>query len=126
MGTWGTANFDGDGPCDFLDGVIDNLEQEIEDCFGPDGVTLQVGEDVLVPALQIWSGLHETCGGHTPQVEQLKKWKETYLPVYDQHMPELADEAFVAGRRKKIVETFEKLEKQSAEFWNSVGKQSCS
>jgi hypothetical protein len=125
MGTWGTGNFDGDGPCDFLDGVIDNLEQEIEDCFGPDEMSLGTGEDVLVPAIQIWSALHEKCGGHTPQPEQVKKWKEAYLPVYDKHMPELADETFVAERRKVIVDTFEKLEKQAVEFWNSVGKSSC-
>lgn len=125
MGTWGTGNFDGDGPCDFLDGVIDNLEQEIEDCFAAEGLTLGSGEDVLVPAVQIWSTLIENCGGHAPQPMQVKEWQEKYLPVFDREMPELADAEFVVERRKAIVETFEKLERQAVEFWKNVGKSAC-
>ena len=121
MGTWGTGNLDGDGPCDLLDSVIDNLEQEIEECFGSDGITLQGGEDVLMPALHIWSALCETCDGHAPQVEQLKRWKEAYLPVFEREMPELADAEFMAQRRKAIEATFVKLERQATEYWSKAG-----
>ena len=117
MGTWGKGNLDGDGPCDFLDGVVDNLEQEIESCFEEE-ITLQQGEDVLMPALHIWSRLCETCEAHAPQPEQLTKWLAAYLPVFDREMPELADPEFTAERRKVIEATFERLGKQSTAYWS--------
>jgi hypothetical protein len=121
MGTWGTGTFDGDGPCDYLDGVLDRLEEDIEGCFAGE-LNLGDGEDVLVPALQIWSVLHERCGGHLPEPEKIRQWRDAYLPVYDRQMPELADEAFTAERRKIIQETFDRIEKQSREYVENVRK----
>jgi hypothetical protein len=121
VGTWGKGNLDGDGPCDFLDSVVDNLEQEIESCFEGE-LNLQTGEDVLMPALHIWSRLCDSCEAHAPQVDQLKKWKASYLPVYDREMPELADPEFTAERRKVIEATFTRLEQQSEMYWSKVSQ----
>jgi len=126
MGTWGKGNLDGDGPRDFLDDVVDNLEQEVESCFENGEITLQAGEDVLMPALHIWSRLCESCAAHAPQLDQLRKWMTAYLPVYDREMPELADPQFTAERRKVIEATFKVLEKQSEAYWNKAGNGACS
>jgi hypothetical protein len=122
VGTWGTGNFDGDGPSDYLDGVIDSLEEDIEECFAGEGINVGSGEDVLIPALQIWSELHEGCGGHLPEPATIRKWRDAYLPVFDKEMPELADEAFTKERRQKIESTFERIERL-AEAYEATVKQ---
>jgi hypothetical protein len=123
MSTWGTGNFDGDGPQDYLDGLYDSLEQDIEGCFEEGGViSIASGEDVLVPAMQIWSELFERFGGHVPEVETVRKWRVAYMPVFEREMLELADENFISERRKVVLGMFDKFETQAVSYIEHVKK----
>lgn len=116
MGTWGGGNFENDGALDYLDGVMDGLVAQIEECFETeDGADLDgEGESELVPTVEILSVLHDHFGGKLPEVSTVEAWKNKYLEIFDDQIDALEPGGDYKKKRRQVIETtFDRLIEQS-------------
>jgi hypothetical protein len=123
MGTWGAGNFDNDSACDYLDSIKFQLIRVIEDCFKREDDTDLLDEcgDELMASIEILTLLTEHYYGHNPHVEvsEARRWRDTYLRIYDNEMDDsLATLEYQVERRKVIEDTFAKLEQQARRIEN--------
>ncbi|HYG78250.1 MAG TPA: hypothetical protein VEK08_24825 [Planctomycetota bacterium] len=103
--------------------------KRIEDIFAtPSGCEWdQEGEGILMPAVQTLIVLYGQIGGTIPDALTVRRWKTTYLNVFDKTFHTSgADSKFTNQRRTIIEETFDKLEKLArgtgGEFQNRMGE----
>jgi hypothetical protein len=121
MGTWGEDNFANDAALDFVGDLIASLKRRIEEIFEEDTCSLdEDGEAELMPTVAIISLLCEHYDVGPPREEDVRRWREQYLRVFDAQIDDLLIDPqsdFKAKRRRVIEETFAKLERQSRESW---------
>ncbi len=120
MGTWSADNFGNDGALDYLGDIINGLEKKIEDIFnsGTAADLDECGESELIPSVAIISILCENCNGAPPTQEKIKQWRGRYLLIFDKQIDLLGpDKNYKKERRQVIEDTFNKLLKQSQEFY---------
>jgi hypothetical protein len=121
MGWWGSGNFEGDAPRDYLADVIGNFEKVVECVLAgeqPRGITSidfapglsDAGEGCLVPTLAIIIALHEALNSdYLPNAETIERWKQRYLEMFDKPNLDFDVAEHKAKRRQVIVATFDKL-----------------
>jgi hypothetical protein len=121
MGWWGSGNFDGDCPREYLANVIAFFERVVESAlagqpfgeftgieFTP-GVS-DAGESCLVPTVAIITALHEAFGSdYLPSLETVSRWKAEYLRQFDLPNPDFDWSEKKAERRRVIQQTFDRL-----------------
>lgn len=120
MGTWGPGNFEGDGPLDYVGGLVDQLTDTINSCFEDDNADLdEGGEDELMPSVFVLSLLAEHCGAAPPKPDVIESWRDRYVAIYDEQIDGLDPDAeYKVERRKVIAETFAALLHLSNAFWS--------
>ena len=116
MGTWGAGNFQNDSAGDYMDEVSKMFVDRIEECMadGDCRALDEMGEALIMPSVVILSTLHTHCYGALPPVGTVRRWKQTYLQVFDDEIDELKPaEGYKEERRAVIESTFATLEAQA-------------
>jgi hypothetical protein len=115
MGTWNTGNFDCDGACEYLHSqfqqpLVKRIESIIAD---PKKIELdELGEDILMPSVELLALLYETYGGTFPEAATVRRWRDVYLAGYDRYIDSLLPApGYKEERRRVIQQTFDRLEK---------------
>ena len=76
------------------------------------------GEGELMPSVAMLVVLCQHCDGPSPQVDQVRQWRERYLEIYGDQINDLASAPdFKVERRNVIVTTFNQLEELARKFW---------
>jgi hypothetical protein len=121
MGTWGTGNFDGDSPRDFLADMVGRWEQIIDQVLAgqmPDEAELlgfhpglDVGENCLIPTIEIILAAAEKLPcDYLPSAEKVSRWSEQYLQLYDHEINSWdPSPGHKEERRRVVAETFARL-----------------
>ena len=125
MGVWGTGNFDGDSPRDYLADMVGHWEQIIENLLANDipeeAVPLEfhpgldVCEACLMPIVEIIIAVAERLEpDYLPAPPTVERWRSNYLSMFDREIVgwDVASE-FEAERRSVIDGTFGRLLKIS-------------
>ena len=116
MGTWGPGNFDKDSAGEFLDGLYDELIRIVRACIEsnrvhqPDWFFEVYGEPRMMPTIDVIMALvnkYDIAPNVT--IEEVTRWKNTYLTIYDKVIDNYAKTEHKKARREIIEKTFNDL-----------------
>jgi hypothetical protein len=118
MHPWQEGNFDGAGAREFLAELIDDLVETIEEVFDKKRLTLDDGEGVLVPSVELIALLCERYNAKPPKVKKIQKWRRKYLKLYDAQIDELQPPGDYKEKRRQVIDkTFAWLESVAASYY---------
>lgn len=122
MGTWGPGNFENDTAAEYLCDLCEPLVEQIRRTIA-DSVLMEPDEpesEVMIANVEILSVLAETIGRMEkgwvggmvfpfpfpfPAPEEVGRWKESYLAVWDNYIDELQPEPDYKRRRREVIVT---------------------
>lgn len=121
MGTWGSGNFDGDSPRDFLAYLVESWEQLVDKLLRgeiPEDLAsveqepgLDTCEECVMPTIEVLIVVAERLKpDYLPAPESIERWRLQYLHLFDRecHIWDAGAE-FEAERRAVIDTTFGRL-----------------
>lgn len=123
MGTWGIDNFDNDCVCDHLCELVNPLIEQIrETVSSQSAMEPDEGSSVLMMCnLEILVRLSEQGSNRNrnpisklnyarflPEHDEIARWKNRYLAVFDAYVPTWDPSVMESGRREVIVRTFDR------------------
>ena len=124
MGTWDTGIFDNDEALDYVSELLDSLAGNISEFCDGDDPDLGEGEGKVLPSVAIIQLLSEHCSAAPPKPEQVERWRQRYLHIYDEQIDDFEPEPkFKSARREIISRAFQKLETSAKKFWQNGSKE---
>jgi hypothetical protein len=121
MGVWGTGNFDGDLPRDFLADIVGRWERLVETLLAGGtpqeaadyelDLRLDIYEACLMPTVEILIAVAERLQpDYLPTPETVERWRMQYLSLFDREVGKWdARPEYKAERRGVIATTFDRL-----------------
>lgn len=125
MGYWGTGNFEGDEPLEFLENLVAGWSAVIERCLAGDlkgaqtyigkGATELIGykidliNAVVLPLIEVLIAVGERVPAEVlPELETIEGWAQTATRIIDEDGLEAWDASF-EERKQTVVATFDRL-----------------
>jgi hypothetical protein len=124
MGTWGAGNFENDDAAEYFIGLCKPLVEQIRstvaqpELMQPD----EPDSDIMMANVEILAVLGSNIGKTKsdkigrlifpfplPASDEVGRWKDEYLKVWDGYIEKLAGEDYKVRRRRVIVDTFDRL-----------------
>jgi hypothetical protein len=119
MGVWGAGNFDRDDARERLDDIIfkliDEIEYEFSQLDDPEAFLDMVGDDLVIPNIDICITLTEKYNATYIDTAQAKRWRETYMKAFDAGST-IYSKRFEAERRQVVIETFDRLDRVARDY----------
>jgi len=124
MGTWGVGNFENDTAAEYLIELCKPLMEQIREAVDDPSLMEpdEYDSDVLIANVEILAVLGENIGRTKkewvgdmvfpfpfPSADEIHKWKDEYLKIWDGYIPKLAGPDYISRRRPVIVQTFDRL-----------------
>ena len=124
MGTWGAGNFENDDAAEYFIGLCRPLVGQIRNTVAQTAL-MQPDEpdsDMMMANVEILAVLGSNIGKTNneeigrlifpfplPASEEVQRWKDEYLKVWDGYIDKLASGDYKVRRRRVIVDTFDRL-----------------
>ncbi|HTU22532.1 MAG TPA: DUF4259 domain-containing protein [Gemmataceae bacterium] len=112
MGVWGAGNFANDEALDYAHELVDRMIEQVESTVASEhGMEPDEPDSFrLMCNIELMCLIGQYAGLSMPEAKKVKRWKKTYLAVWDGYIDGLDPKpGFKEERRAVIVQSFDRL-----------------